>query len=682
MTSRVFTERRVHRPSILLIIFSVICLLSAVSAAQTLTSISVVQILDKNVAPQLAVMANRQFTAYANYSDGSQTYITQQAQWSSADTTLATVTPTMGLVTATGVGTVNITATYQGLSGSSSLTTIAATLTVVYVTPANWAFQVGSTQQFNATASYGGATSQDVTQTSKWKSSNTAVATVSATGLVTAVAAGSATITASFQNRSGSNPITVSTTAPPNLGLWSAPQSLGMMGIHAALLNTGNVLFWGYPIGRAGGPSPARIWNPTTNAITDVTLPFPTDIFCGGQSFLANGRLLVDGGLNDGQYPADAGIPNTTFFNPATSTWTVGPVMANARWYPSTVRLPNGNILALAGTDAAGTNVVRAMEQYNPSTNAWTLLPKAAQMPHNPDDYPLMTVQANGNVFYAAPRQDSWMYNPTAETWTFIANMNTYPRAHANSVILPKSQKVMVTGGAEAIGDGGGTPTATAEVIDFSQTTPVWNYVAPMNIPRYNMNFIYLADGTLISMGGNQASDYTSPVEVPEIYDPVANTWTEMLPQVGSRGYHSTAALLPDGRIISAGSDSGKSLENSYEIYSPPYLFKGARPTITAAPASLGYKAQFTITTPDAATITRVAMIPPTATTHANHMDDDRYIDLQFKIGSGQITALSPSSTNVAPPGYYMLVIVNSNGVPSVMPFVQMKASGGTANGK
>ena len=655
----------------LVMAFSIVLLLAPASFAQTLTSVSLVQILDKNVPAQLPVMANRQFTAYANYSDGSQTYITQQAQWSSADNTVATVTPTMGLVTATGAGTVNITATYQGVAGSSSLTTIPATLTVVYVTPANWAMQTGTTQQFNATASYGGATSQDVTQTAKWKSSNTAVATVSTTGLVTAVGAGSASITASFQNRSGVNPVTVTTTAPPNLGQWSAPQSLGMIGIHAALLNTGNVLLWGYPIGRAGGPAPARIWNPTTNAVTDLTLPFPTDIFCAGQSFLPDGRLLVDGGLNDGQFPADAGIPNTTFFNPASSTWTVGPPMANARWYPSTVRLANGNILALAGTDAAGKNIVRAMEIYSPTTNSWTLLPKAAQMPHNPDDYPLMTLQPNGNVFYAAPRQDSWMYNTAAQTWAFVANMNTYPRAHANSVILPDSQKVMVAGGAETIGDGGGTPTATTEVIDLSQTAPVWTYLAPMNIPRYNMNFIYLPDGTLISIGGNQASDYTSPIEIPEIYDPVANTWTEMAPQVGSRGYHSSAVLLPDGRILSAGSDSGKSLENSYEIYSPPYLFKGARPSITAAPTTLGYNAQFTITTPDAASIKRIALLPPTATTHANHMDDNRYLDLKFRIGNGSITALSPGSTNIAPPGYYMLVIVNSNGVPSVMPFVK-----------
>ena len=113
MTSHSFAPRRSNRfphKGFSILMLSVALLMSALSSAQTLTSISIVQILNKSAAPQLPVMANRQFTAYANYSDGSQQYITQQAQWSTADPTIATVTPTMGLVMATGVGTVNITA--------------------------------------------------------------------------------------------------------------------------------------------------------------------------------------------------------------------------------------------------------------------------------------------------------------------------------------------------------------------------------------------------------------------------------------------------------------------------------------------------------------------------------------------------------------------------------------------
>lgn len=646
------------------------------SPTATLTSVTVVQILDKNVPPQLPVMANRQFTAYANWSDGSQTYVTQQAAWTSADTTIATVTPTMGLVTATGVGTVNITATYEGVQGSSQLTTIAPTLTAVGITPGSWTMQAGAHQQFYATAEYGGATIFPVTTLATWKSSNTAVATVSSVGTVTAVAPGTTTISASYTTRSGSTTLTVTSTLPTNLGMWSPPESLGMLGIHASLLNNGQVLFIGYPIGRSGGPAPARLYNPATDTVTDVTLPFPVDIFCGGDSILANGTFFMAGGLDDGQYPADAGITNSTMFNPANNTWTQGPNMQYARWYPGTVPMPDGTIFTLAGTDAQGANITRPTESYNPTTNTWTELPGSAKMPSNPDDYPQILLLPNGNLFYAAPRQDSQMYNPTTQSWSFVANMNYGPRYRSGSLLLPKTKKVFIAGGESIPSGGGSNPTATTEIIDFSQSTPVWTYGPPMNIPRYNHNLIYLADGTIMAVGGNQNSNYDLPVYQPELFNPTTNTWTLLPPQLGLRGYHSTAVLLPDGRVISAASDSGKALENTYEIYSPPYLFKGSRPTITSAPSLINYGQSFTVVTPNAANVKRVALIRPAATTHADHMDDKYYIDMSWTVQSGQITVTPPANPTYAAPGYYMLVILNQQAVPSVMPFVQLLPKG------
>jgi hypothetical protein len=143
-----------------------------------------------------------------------------------------------------------------------------------------------------------------------------------------------------------------------------------------------------------------------------------------------------------------------------------------------------------------------------------------------------------------------------------------------------------------------------------------------------------------------------------------------MASQAVQRTYHSTAVLIPDGRVISSGSDSG-SQDQTYEIYSPPYLFNGARPTITSSPATLTYGQKFNIITPDASTITRVALVRPGATTHADDFDQ-RYVDLTFKVGTGGVQATAPANGNYAPPGYYMLVIVNSSGVPSVMPFLQI----------
>jgi hypothetical protein len=143
-----------------------------------------------------------------------------------------------------------------------------------------------------------------------------------------------------------------------------------------------------------------------------------------------------------------------------------------------------------------------------------------------------------------------------------------------------------------------------------------------------------------------------------------------MAAQAAPRMYHSTAVLLPDGRVLSAGQSSGK-MERTGEIFSPPYLFAGPQPTITSAPASLGYNQQFPISTPDYANVTRVALLKAGSVTHSNNFDQ-RYVDVTFQSdGSGGLTATSPPDSNHAPPGWYMLFILN-NGVPSVASWVQV----------
>jgi Domain of unknown function (DUF1929)/Bacterial Ig-like domain (group 2)/Glyoxal oxidase N-terminus/Kelch motif len=635
-----------------------------------LVSLAVTQVIVPGNSSQLPTGAVRQFVANGNYSDGSTRYLTQNVTWTSASNAIATVTPSMGLVTAVAPGTVAINATLSGIQGASTLTVVSANLTGIVVTPAAWSMQAGTTQQFNATAEFGAATAQDVTITASWKSSDNNVATVSSTGIVSAVGSGTAIVGVKFDNKSGSTTLTVTSAAPPNLGYWTAPQNLGMVPIHAGLLRTGQVLFFGLP-----SPSPARLYDPVTNSVTDATAPFATDLFCSGQSFLSDGRLMIVGGMNDETYPPPKGIYTVTFFDPRTNTWSQGPPMSYARWYPTTVPMPDGTIFVLGGTDQNGAKIQVATESYNPGTNTWTELPLSAYEPKPPDNYPLMTVLDSGKVFYAAPRQDSQMYNPATQSWTFVSNMNLGKRYHAAVALLSGSQKVMVVGGAGSMATNGADPTNTTEVIDFSAASPAWSYAAPMNIARYNANLVYLADGTLLTVGGDQNSSYEDPVEQPELYNPSTGQWTLMAPQVGIRAYHSVALLLPDGRVISAGSDSKKPLENTYEIYSPPYLSNGPRPVINAVARSITYGQRFAITTPDAANIKRVALIRPGATTHANHMDDHAYIDLTWVATKGLLAVNAPASANTAPPGYYMVVIVNSNGVPSAMPFVQLKVS-------
>lgn len=135
--------------------------------------------------------------------------------------------------------------------------------------------------------------------------------------------------------------------------------------------------------------------------------------------------------------------------------------------------------------------------------------------------------------------------------------------------------------------------------------------------------------------------------------------------------YHSTALLLPDGRVVAAGGEASGELHA--QIYSPPYLFKGARPTIDSAPASAVYGSSFSIASPDAAEIATVALIRPGAVTHAIDMNQ-RYVPLSFTRGDGSLTVEAPAAPELAPPGYYLLVIENGSGVPSVAQWIRLGA--------
>jgi hypothetical protein len=358
-------------------------------------------------------------------------------------------------------------------------------------------------------------------------------------------------------------------------------------------------------------------------------------------------------------------------FDPGTSSWTVGSNMSYARWYPTSVELADGTELELSGSDETGKVIQPTLESYNYSTGTWAILPASANIPADAlQVYPRMSLLPSGKVFLSAPAANTYLFDPTTNTWSFIAASNFGFRYFAPHVLLPGQQKILVAGGSLTHFNGGADATNTAEIIDMSAAIPAWVNATPMNYARYNENLVLLPDGTVLVVGGGGGGgQYTNPVLAPELYDPKTGQWTVMASQAIQRTYHSTAVLLPDGRVLSSGSDNGASTEHTYEIFSPPYLFNGARPVIQAAPASIGYGSSFTITTADASTITRVALIRPSATTHADNMDQ-RYVDLTFTTGSGTIQATAPANGNLAPPGYYMLVIVNANGVPSVMPFL------------
>jgi hypothetical protein len=209
----------------------------------------------------------------------------------------------------------------------------------------------------------------------------------------------------------------------------------------------------------------------------------------------------------------------------------------------------------------------------------------------------------------------------------------------------------------------------------LNQTNPTWQQKSPMTYPRFLHNLVSLPDGKVMVIGGSTIVSLISTTGIlqSEMWDPDSETWTQLTPMQHPRMYHATALLLPDGRVLVAG---GGKLAPAVdypdaEIYSPPYLFKGARPTITSAPSSVTYGANMTINTPNAANVNSVSFVRLSSVTHAINTDQ-RYIPLTFTKNAGSLTVKAPTNSNIAPPGYYMLFIVNSVGVPSVAKIIQL----------
>ena len=220
---------------------------------------------------------------------------------------------------------------------------------------------------------------------------------------------------------------------------------------------------------------------------------------------------------------------------------------------------------------------------------------------------------------------------------------------------------------------GGDPPTATAEVIDLNVPGPTWQTTGSMNRARRQMNLTMLPDGKVLGTGGTSGpgfNDPGAPAFMAEMWDPATGRWTDLVAAGVPRLYHSIALLLPDGRVLTTG---GNGYTQS-EIYSPPYLFAGARPSISSVPASVGRGQSFVISTPDAATINAVAWVRLPSVTHTNGMSQGFFRTTAIPQVTGGIQVTAPNHTSV-PSGHYMLFVLR-NGVPSVAKIVNLGTAG------
>jgi hypothetical protein len=438
---------------------------------------------------------------------------------------------------------------------------------------------------------------------------------------------------------------------PSDVGQWSGVQNLPIVTVHSTLLQTGKVLFWAYHNSQR-----FYAWDPATGGVTQVANA-GRNVFCAGHSALPDGRIFVPGGHNQAN---GRGLKSASIYNPLTNAWSSVPNMNNGRWYPSSTTLANGDILVASGSYDVQYSLNRLPQVYRRATNTWRSLTSANLAMTL---YPHAYLAPNGKVFFAT-QTSRYLDTSGTGAWSFVDGHNVPGRENYGSSAMYDDGKVIYVGGADP-------PTASCETIDLNAPSPAWTLTGPMASARRQHTVTLLPDGTLLATGGSSEPGFDNPlgaVHAAEIWDPATGAWSLMASSTRYRGYHSTAALLPDGRVLSSGGDG----ESNAEIFSPPYLFRGTRPTISSAPAMVSYGQTFTVNTPDAATITNVNWLRLGAVTHAQNWDQ-RINRLAFTSGPGVLQVTAPGSPKRCPPGYYMLFILNANGVPSVAQFVRVR---------
>jgi len=444
----------------------------------------------------------------------------------------------------------------------------------------------------------------------------------------------------------------VGLTQTSTVGQWAASVAWPFAASHAALLRDGRVLVWN-DIGAA-----PQVWDPgpATFASSGGTAQLP-----GKASVqLGDRTLAILGGLAAN----DTASTQVVRYRVSGNLWQTLPSMLRGRESPTVVLLGDGRMLTLSGNYTTGV-MADYPEKAAPGSGWVSLLDASFTLPRRPWAVSL----SDGRVLVAGPDRTARILDAsTTGSWTVISDMLLGGRPEGTAVAVPgTTDRVLVMGGRDPA-------TPTCEILDLP-TSLAWRSTASMANGRRYANATILADGSILVTGGTLIGDDAAyAVLGAELFDPVAETWTAMASMTVARRRGSVALLLPDGRVLVAGGGDGTTgheLHADAQTYSPPYLFKGTRPTITAAPDSIGYGANAVVTTPDAATITKIWLVRAGSVSDGFNADQ-RGLQLAFTIGGGQVTATAPASANAAPPGTYLLYLVKNTGVPSVAKILRL----------
>jgi hypothetical protein len=461
-------------------------------------------------------------------------------------------------------------------------------------------------------------------------------------------------------------------------GQWSAVYDWPLVAIHAALLPNGNVLAWdATPDDADDDPhttdnftTRVTLWDPISNTHRATNNDTDTDLFCAGSAHLWDGRILFAGG-DSGRDGANGPLSNSNIYNPLTNTWHRTEDMNAPRWYSSVATLANGEMLTFGGSYYP--NPVGEVFQFN---QTWR--PLSGGLPIEiSGDYQWLQQTPEGSVIFFGPENlVADIETDGAGRYTPLSTRDNLALRDYGSYAMYDVGKILVSGGADGQKSAIVIDTASRQVRDTT----------PMSIGRRQHNLTILADGSVLSSGGNSdGTRYFSPtagVFTPELWDPATEQWTELNPMQADRQYHSIALLLKDGRVLSAGGGicgdcyAAGYEERNGEVYSPPYLFNedgtlSDRPQLAAVPSQVNYAQRISLNINTEGSIEKAHLIKLGSVTHSENQDQ-RLVPLSFQASSNSISFTMPADRAVAPPGHYLLFVVNSNGVPSTGSIVKL----------
>ncbi|MFB7111350.1 galactose oxidase-like domain-containing protein [Streptomyces sp. NPDC056291] len=382
------------------------------------------------------------------------------------------------------------------------------------------------------------------------------------------------------------------------------------------------------------------------------------------------------------------GIRDAYEFDPVAEKYIKVDPMNEARWYPTLTTLSDGKILSVSGLDDIGQLVPGKNEVFDPKTKTWTYTPKVRQFPTYPALFPLQ----NGKLFYSGSNagygpadvgRDPGVWDVGSNKFTELPGLSDAQMMETSgTVLLPPAQdeRFMVIGG----GGVGESPLASRKtrIIDLKAKNPRFTDGPTLEKgTRYPQSSVLPDDSILVS-GGSE--DYRgrgdSNILQARLYDPGTNSFKRVADPLVGRNYHAGSILLPDGRVMFFGSDSlygdkantkPGTFEQRVEIYTPPYLYRDARPSLSGGPRTIARGASGTFASQHAGTIKKVRLIRPSASTHVTDVDQ-RSIALDFTTSGDKITVTVPKGRNLVQSGWYMLFVDDDQGTPSEAQWVKV----------